>query len=214
MYLSVVTLGAAGIAAGVDWWAVAHDLRRVEVWAKPAAMALLVIVAATAGSPLDRVRIALVVGALFGLVGDVALLGDGDAAFMGGLGAFAVGHLAYTVAALAVGFHAPYLVPGLILVALLMGFRFVSQILPGARRFGGAVLAGAVAFYAVVISLMSVTAWTSGAVVAGCGAALFALSDWLIGYQRFVAPLPNGRLAIIVPYHVGQAMLIVGLATA
>jgi len=43
---------------------------------------------------------------------------------------------------------------------------------------------------------------------------LFAVSDWLLGYQRFVRPLPAGRLAVIVPYHVGQALLILGLATA
>ena len=32
--------------------------------------------------------------------------------------------------------------------------------------------------------------------------------------EPFVGSLPGGRVAVHVPYHVGQAMLIVGLATA
>jgi hypothetical protein len=35
----------------------------------------------------------------------------------------------------------------------------------------------------------------------------------VLGHRRFVGPLPGGRLAIMVPYHVGQALLIVGLTT-
>ena len=91
---------AAGVAALVDWWAVAPVVGRVELWAKPLTMALLVGVAATAGDPAGDVRAWLVVGAVLGLVGDIALLGDGEAAFMVGLGAFALGHLAYAIAAL------------------------------------------------------------------------------------------------------------------
>ena len=43
---------------------------------------------------------------------------------------------------------------------------------------------------------------------------LLAASDWVIGHRRFAGPFPGGPLAIMVPYHVGQALLIVGLATA
>ena len=50
--------------------------------------------------------------------------------------------------------------------------------------------------------------------IAGLGAMAFAASDWVLGHERFVGPLPGGRLSVIVPYHVGQALLIVGLATA
>ena len=45
------------------------------------------------------------------------------------------------------------------------------------------------------------------------GAMLFALSDWVLGHQRFAGPLPGGRLAVMIPYHVGQALLLAGLAT-
>ncbi len=75
-------------------------------------------------------------------------------------------------------------------------------------------LAGAVVLYACVISAMVFTAWSAAAWLAAIGAMLFAISDWVLGYQRFVGPLPGRRLSVIVPYHVGQALLIIGLANA
>jgi uncharacterized membrane protein YhhN len=205
---------AAGVAALVDWWAVARGRRMVELWAKPLTMALLVGVAATAGDPDGDVRAWLVAGAVLGLVGDVALLGDGEAAFMVGLAAFAVGHLAYAIAAVLVGFDAAWALVGAAFMAVVLGFRFATRTVPGARRRGGPALAGAVVFYACVITAMVITAWGTTAVIAGVGAMAFAASDWVLGHERFVGPLPGGRLSVIVPYHVGQALLIVGLATA
>jgi uncharacterized membrane protein YhhN len=205
---------AAGVAALVDWWAVARGRRMVELWAKPLTMALLVGVAATAGDPDGGVRAWLVAGAVLGLVGDVALLGDGEAAFMVGLAAFAFGHLAYAIAAVLVGFDAAWALVGAAFMAVVLGFRFATRTVPGARRRGGPALAGAVEFYACVITAMVITAWGTTAVIAGLGAMAFAASDWVLGHERFVGPLPGGRLSVIVPYHVGQALLIVGLATA
>lgn len=219
---AVALLVAAGVVGLVDWWAVSGAgsplRRRVESVAKPVTMALLVGVAATAGSPDDAVRALLVIGAILGLVGDVALLGDTEARFMAGLGAFAVGHLAYAAAAVQIELTAWAWV-GVAFMAALLGFRFVSRILPGARRLGGGVLAGAVMFYGGVISLMVITAWgifatDSPAWLAAVGAMLFAISDWVLGHTRFAGPLPGGRLAVMVPYHLGQALLILGIALA
>ena len=39
---------------------------------------------------------------------------------------------------------------------------------------------------------------------------LFSISDWLIGWNRFVNPIPNRRLITIVTYHIGQFGIIVG----
>ena len=214
MPVAAAFLIAAGVAALVDWWAVARGRRMVELWAKPLTMALLVGVAATAGDPDGGVRAWLVAGAVLGLVGDVALLGDGEAAFMVGLAAFAFGHLAYAIAAVLVGFDAAWALVGAAFMAVVLGFRFATRTVPGARRRGGPALAGAVVFYACVITAMVITAWGTTAVIAGLGAMAFAASDWVLGHERFVGPIPGGRLSVIVPYHVGQALLIVGLATA
>jgi uncharacterized membrane protein YhhN len=212
-WAATLLVGAA-LAAAVDWWAVRTGRRSVEIVAKPVTMALLVGVAATAGDPSSDVRAWLVIGAALGLVGDIALLSDAAAPFMIGLAAFALGHLAYTLAALLIGFDLAWAVPGIVFMLVLLAARFVSRIIPGARATGGTVLAGAVLVYACVITAMVVTAWGTESVLAGVGALAFAVSDWVLGYQRFVGPLPVGRLGVIVPYHVGQAMLIVGLASA
>src|SRR5690606_13042335 len=131
---------------------------------------------------------------------------------------FAFGHLAYAGAAIQVAFTA-WAVVGAVFMIALLAFRFVGRILPGARREGGAVLAGAVVFYGAVISLMVITAWgmfatDSPAWLAGAGALLFAISDWVLGHTRFAGPLPGGRLAVMVPYHLGQTLLILGVALA
>ncbi len=210
--LADLLLAVAGVVALVDWWAVATARRRVELVAKPATMTLLVAVAATYGDAPADVRTWLVVGALLGVVGDVALLGDGETAFMSGLGAFALGHLAYVAAALSAGTDPVWALPGVAFVVALLGFRFASRTLPGAVAHGGRVLGGAVVFYAVVISAMVISAWATTIWLAAVGAMLFAVSDWVLGHQRFVGPLPGGRLSVMIPYHVGQALLIVGLA--
>ncbi len=212
--IAVVLLVLAGTSALVDWQAAATERHAIRLVAKPLTMALLVGVAATFGDPPDDVRTWLVIGAVFGLAGDVALLGDSEIAFMVGLGTFAVGHVAYAVSALLVGFDWVLAIPGVVFLAAMLGFRFVGRTLPGAKRDGGTVLVGAVAFYAAVISAMVVTAWATGEWLAALGAMLFAVSDWLLGYQRFVSPIKNGPLAVMIPYHVGQTLLILGLAAA
>ena len=214
MSLPLLLLVVAALVALVDWWAVAGGRDRVETVAKPATMVLLVAVAATWGDPSGDVRVWLVVGAALGVVGDVALLRSGETAFLVGLSAFAAGHLAYAVAAIGVGVDPVWVLPGVAVMAALLGYRFVSRTVVGARRDGGPVLAGAVIFYAAVISLMVATAWGTGSLLAAAGATLFAVSDWVLGHQRFAGPLPGGRLAVMVPYHVGQALLLLGLASA
>ncbi len=213
--LPTVLLAAAAVAAATDWWAIADGNRALERAAKPITMALLVGVAATVGDAPTDVRVWILVGAILGLIGDVALLGAGDAAFMAGLSAFAVGHAAYVVAAVLVGFQLAWALPGVVFVALLLGYRFVGETVPGARAHGGSVLGVAVMCYAFVISAMVVSAWATAVWAAAVGAMLFAISDWVLGFQRFVGPLGrHGRLGVMVPYHVGQAALIIGLATA
>jgi len=214
-----ILLGAAAVFAVVDWWAVAGELRRgVEVWAKPATMALLCVVAAIAGSPEPGVRAALVIGAALGLVGDV-VIGESEPRFLGGLVAFLLGHIAYVIAALLVGFDWRWALVGVAFMAVLLGNRFLTRVVPGAVAIGGRFLGGAVVVYGAVIATMAVTAWGaagagSPAWLAGVGACSFAVSDWVLGHTRFAGPLPGGSLTIMTTYHVGQALLILGLALA
>jgi uncharacterized membrane protein YhhN len=43
---------------------------------------------------------------------------------------------------------------------------------------------------------------------------LFATSDSIIGYNRFVKPVRQADLPIMVTYHAGQVLLILGLIAA
>ncbi len=78
----------------------------------------------------------------------------------------------------------------------------------GAASSGGARLAGPVVVYMVVISAMVVSAVAAGPWLAGAGAVLFFVSDGLIAWNRFVAPLRRAPVAIMVTYHLGQAGLV------
>jgi uncharacterized membrane protein YhhN len=65
----------------------------------------------------------------------------------------------------------------------------------------------------VVIGAMGVSAVASGNALAAAGALLFMLSDSLIGETRFVRPWVGAGVAIMVTYHLGQALLTVSLTT-
>ena len=121
--------------------------------------------------------------------------GSGETPFLIGLSAFAVGHLAYAGGALSIGTDVAWMLPGVIFMVALVAYRFLTRTVAGARRHGGAVLAGAVLFYATVIAVMVVTAWGTASLLAGVGATMFAVSDWVLGHRRFAGPLPGGRFA-------------------
>ena len=59
---------------------------------------------------------------------------------------------------------------------------------------------------------LSDVAWAAGAaLLVGFGAAAFYFSDLVLGWNRFVAPIPNGRLLNLVLYDLGQILLIAGV---
>jgi uncharacterized membrane protein YhhN len=198
------------VAVGLDWWAVGTGRRNAEVIFKPLAMVMLVGVAAVAGPDGAGARALVVVAAVFGVLGDAALLGSGTKWFIRGLLAFAIGHSFYVAAALVVGVGATAWW-GAAFVAGLFAWRFVPLVVPAARASGGGAMMGAVLFYATVIAAMVITAAGTGRWLAAAGAGLFAISDWVLGQRQFVGPDTFHRLAVMVPYHVGQTMLILGL---
>ena len=69
----------------------------------------------------------------------------------------------------------------------------------------------AVVVYSLIISAMVVTATGTPSWLAFVGATLFAVSDSMIAYNRFVRPFARADLPIMVTYHVGQLLLIGGL---
>ncbi len=65
---------------------------------------------------------------------------------------------------------------------------------PNAWREGGAGLAAPVALYMAVIGVMLLTAWATGRVLVGAGAAVFVASDTILALDRFVCPTPVGQV--------------------
>ena len=220
---------AAGFAVA-DWIALARGARRLEFACKPAALLALILVALTLTPALPEQRSWFVVALGFGLVGDIFLMLPQDR-FIPGLAAFMVGHLAYVAGFATAGGRAcavlptactilsPSLVRGLSVAAVTvlvlgLGLPLMVRILRGAARIHQPGLVAGVATYTLVISLMLASATMSGNLLAAAGAMLFFASDGLIGWSRFAEPVPGGRVAIIVTYHLGQALLVLSLLGA
>lgn len=74
--------------------------------------------------------------------------------------------------------------------------------------------------YGVVITLMLLSAmltlfrleWkATPAALVSVGAMLFFFSDVILAWNKFVAPIKNGRMMNMITYHLGQIALIVGV---
>jgi uncharacterized membrane protein YhhN len=199
----------AGFAA-LDWYAVARGDRRTETWAKPATLIALTAAAVAMDAPDSPAGRWLLVALLFGLLGDVFLLGTSTARFQAGLAAFLVGHLAYLGCFLALGLdHPAWAAVGVAVAAVALASA--RQVLPSTQRSGGPALSVPVAVYMLVITAMVVLAWATGVPLVALGASVFVTSDTVLAVNRFVRPLPRASVVVMVTYHVGQALIVLGV---
>lgn len=202
-------IAATLVVAVGDWWAVATDRRSVEHVLKPATMVVLIAAAVALADPAnDAARWILVVGLACSLAGDVFLMLD-PKWFLAGLGAFLVGHLAYVVALAQFDLAtAPLAIGGIVVLIAgnVIGKRIVDA--AGGRDER---LRVPVSAYVAVISAMVIAAFGTTIAAAIAGALLFYASDGVLGWNRFVQPVPQGRLATMVLYHLGQVGLVLAL---
>lgn len=201
-----VLLAAATAFALANWIAVAVGSKRLEYVCKPATLTLLIALAVMLDPVHGDTRTWFVVALVLSLSGDVFLMLPGNF-FVYGLGSFLLGHVAYVVG---LNLHTEgnwwYAVPVVLVVALL-----AVRLVGGIRRGDTPGLVGPVVAYVIVIGAMGTSAVASGNALAAAGALLFMLSDSLIGETRFVRPWVGAGVAIMVTYHVGQALLTVSL---
>ena len=106
--------------------------------------------------------------------------------------------------------HALAFAAGL-LVAVGISGLVLGPVLAAARRSAGPAFAGIVAVYAVVLGLAAAFAAGTAAVATAVGGVLFLLSDATLARERFVRPVPHGRLLVIVSYHLAQGLILIGL---
>ena len=201
------------VLAATDWWAVARGDRRTETWAKPATLVALLATAITLGAADSTAGRWLLVALVFGLLGDVALLGDSLGRFRAGVAAFLVGHLAYLACFATLGLPRPGW-SWAVLVALLASLVATRDVLPATHRLDGPSLSVPVAVYTAAIAAMLVCAWFTGEWLVALGATIFVASDATLSINRFVKPVPRAHLIVMVTYHVGQALIVAGVLAA
>jgi uncharacterized membrane protein YhhN len=205
-------LGLTAAAAVVDWIAVARSDQRLERMAKPLTLALLLAAAAVGDAGPAKPWL---LGALaFGLAGDIALLYAGDDAldrpFLLGLSAFLVGHIGYLVAFTRHGLEPRAVLAGVV-ITLAVATPALLQVLRGAAGSGGRTLATIVAGYATLLAATSVLGVGTASLATATGAVLFLGSDTTLAWQRFVRPVGGGPVLVMISYHLGQLLIVLGL---
>jgi alkenylglycerophosphocholine/alkenylglycerophosphoethanolamine hydrolase len=205
----LISLVLAGLAAGTDWWAVRSAKPKIEGVAKPLVMVGLIWWVAVSDAN-DTTRAWVGLALVLGLLGDLFLLPAVDK-FELGLGSFLLGHLAYIGAALGSGHNnTSLLVAGSVgapVAGLLIGWPLWKALEKSRLRWP------VMAYTAVTTALMMAVART-GLFFALTGAVTFAASDTLLGQTRFLRPRDDLRWIVHCLYHVGQALLVIGLLNA
>jgi uncharacterized membrane protein YhhN len=151
-----------------------------------------------AGKPRPTQR-ALALGGL----GDVALLGTGDAAFMAGLGSFLAGHVAWLAALRprSRGLLAKSPATALPYVAAWAGLNAYLWPKTGKDRLP-------VLVYSTALLATALAALDTGDNAVATGGALFLVSDALLALEKFGdVHLPVHEGLVMATYTTGQAML-------
>ncbi|MGI6366802.1 MAG: lysoplasmalogenase [Anaerolineae bacterium] len=201
--LALVAVGAA-LATFSDQ----HPRRRpLHYVAKPLTTLLILLLAAIAPADLPhRPRALVLLALLLSALGDVFLMLPEDR-FVPGLAAFALAQLCYCIAwagALSAPPAATALLPWLLYAGLL-----VLALWRGAGPLRLPVLA-----YALLLAAMGGLAtarWLQlggpPALLGMLGAAAFILSDSLLAWDRFRAPLPRVGLWVLASYYLAQSLI-------
>lgn len=152
-------------------------------------------------------------GLFLGAIGDIALTRPGQHAFLSGMAAFALGHLAYTAAFLPhlTAPNASQIAVLVVLVLLLASTEIWLTPHTGTLRTP-------IRSYVAVIGLMaiSVTVLLPGPAreTIQLGALLFVLSDLLLALRLFRAHSPRSKsllaLTLWPAYWLGQALILLG----
>jgi alkenylglycerophosphocholine hydrolase len=215
----IIWLILAFVFAALEAWALSKNLHKLEYVAKPAVMVCL-FVWLYFSTGLQGNTFWFGLGLLFSLAGDVLLMISLDRMFLPGLAAFLLAHLSYII-----GFRdeiTTITAWSLILAVVIFinVVRIIRRIVGAMRAKGENRLVNPVIFYALTISVMlyaamstiSNPAWkTSAAFFVSAGAFLFCASDVILAWNKFVAPVKNGRILNIATYHLGQIGLIAGV---
>lgn len=171
---------------------------------------VLIIVLAVSSQPADKLKmykVLVVIGLFFSIAGDALLLNNGNEWFMFGLLSFLVGHLFY-VAAMIRRWEFSLLtlvcVVPIGLYSWLIGWQLHNGIMTNSDN---SALWLSVAIYVSVISVMCWTAIMSRNWHATVGAILFAVSDSILAWNKFVSNVPASGIWIMLTYFAAQLFI-------
>jgi len=215
----IVWLVLAFAFAALEALALWREWDRLEYFAKPAVM-LCLFVWLYLSTALKGNLLWFGVGILFSLAGDVLLMISLERMFLFGLGAFLLAHFSYIL-----GFKDQFMTASggsflLVVILAVSAARIMRRIVGAMRAKGRNRLVIPVIVYSAVISVMLFAAmstifdpaWKTGAsFFVSLGAFLFYISDLILAWNKFVAPVRNGRIFNIAAYHLGQIGLIAGI---
>jgi uncharacterized membrane protein YhhN len=202
-WVAIASAVAAALAYGAGWcWQGPSALKSAL---KTLATVALAGAALAFGAPWP-----VTLGLALGAAGDLALSRPGQGAFLAGMAAFALGHLAYAAAFLAAGHGLPPLVPALAVLALGLSTELWLAPRTGALRSPVRAYVAIILAMALAALTLPATAW-----VTLTGAALFLVSDTLLAVEIFLLPPPSPRAlhrAVWAAYWLGQALICLGAA--
>jgi len=203
--LAISLLVTSG-AALANWYTRVKPHEMLETISKPLTTILVIWIAIASDGPRSATVLA-VIGLVFCLIGDIALLDVIDR-FVVGLGAFLVGHVVFIAMFAALHLHRPLWGLAALLVLVPHGAIVGRRIVAGASA-QNPTLKGPVVAYLLVITAMAVIAVMTGRWWAIAGAAFFVASDTVLGWRAFVAEKQWMALTVMVTYHaalVGMAL--------
>ena len=203
------------LLAAADWLAVGQYRQNLRIITKPTTMLVLIAGFSLAGGWAGQ-GYWFGMGLVLSLLGDIFLLMP-PGFFIFGLAWFLLAHLFYII-----GFNQGLPIISWTQILLVLFFvvfdawgylRLRRAILsrPSGRRIRYPLL-----FYILVITIMVLSALSTlfradwplqSAVLVSLGALLFFASDFTLANDRFVGPIKNGRLIVIVTYHLAQALI-------
>jgi uncharacterized membrane protein YhhN len=210
----------AFVFAIVSWIAHWFEIRWLYLITKP--LVILTLVAwSLLGSGWRGEILWFGLALIFSLLGDIALMVSPDRFFLQGLVFFLIAHLFYLV-----GFNLTFptwqpLMLLILLVCLLVLAWYIRLILKNLRSDAkNRPMQVPVLVYCAVLGLMFLSGlsklfdplWPLRAgVLVALGAGLFVISDCILAYNRFVKPLRHVSISVLIPYHLAQAFIILGV---
>jgi len=153
----------------------------------------------------------ILAGLILGAVGDVALLGKSDKAFLVGLGAFLFGHLSYVVACGQVRSPLDWVTDAhaFALIPIAIGLTVLQWLWPKLGSMRIPVIGYMLAIVAMMIGAIAV-ARASAMPTRTClvaGAALFFASDLAVARDKFVEQSFTNRAWGLPAYYAGQLLI-------